>query len=271
MIACIQMNSSADVSENLATVEQQIKTLPKTRPLLVCLPECFALFDGGEQAQCDFAEQKKDQAVTAQLAQWCQQYDIWLVAGTMPISVGNKYHAASLVINNQGKVIAQYNKMHLFDVSVNDNTKHYLESLNTQAGQDIVVVDTPFGRLGVAVCYDIRFPGLFATMRDMGAELIVLPAAFTVPTGKAHWQPLLQARAIENQVYMIAPAMVGTHHNGRQTYGHSMIVNPWGEVVAQRNEGVGSVVYLPDIAQLHAIREKMPVAIHNRFNYEFKQ
>ena len=166
--------------------------------------------------------------------------------------------------------MARYNKIHLFDVDVSDNKKQYRESNTTIAGKDIVVVDSPFGKLGLSVCYDIRFAGLFGRLRALGAELILVPAAFTVPTGKTHWRPLLQARAIENQVYIIASATTGEHDRGRQTYGHSAIVDPWGEVVAELGQQSGHLLYLPDRAKLADIRQSMPVSSHNQFTYEFK-
>lgn len=270
MFVAIQLNSKSCVETNLYEVAQQLKKLPKQRPLLVVLPECFALFDAGATAQLEFAQDGRYQQVLTQLSQWCLEYKIWMVAGTVPIPCDEKFYAASLVFDDTGRNIAQYNKIHLFDVEIDDGTKSYRESTYTEYGQQLVVVDSPFGKLGVAVCYDIRFPGLFSAMSELGAEVVAIPAAFTVPTGLAHWQPLLQARAIENQIFVVAAATVGQHDNGRETYGHSMVIDPWGEIVANAYEDVGNIVYLANRKQLCQIRNKMPVLTHSKFKYEFK-
>ena len=155
--------------------------------------------------------------------------------------------------------------MHLFDVDVADKTASYRESDFTQAGDDVVVVATPFGKIGLTVCYDLRFSGLFSALTRQGAEIILVPSAFTVPTGQVHWQPLLKARAIETQCYVIAAAQYGTHQNGRQTYGHSIIISPWGEQIATLESGVGFISGYADLNQLNKIRRDMPVQSHQRF------
>ena len=269
MIVALQMCSGLSADANIEQLKQQLRQLPVTRPLLVCLPESFLVFS--KSGQQTLAIAKQSDVYIQQLADLCRQYDIWLAAGTipitaMPITTGNeKYVAASLFFNNQGDVVAQYNKMHLFDVDVTDGTGAYRESNYTQAGNDIVVVDSPFGKIGLTVCYDLRFSGLFSALQRAGAEIILVPSAFTTVTGAAHWQPLLTARAIETQSYVIAAAQAGQHESGRATYGHSIIISPWGDVLSELANGIGFIGCQPDLNRVHAIRRDMPVQSHQRF------
>ncbi|MCQ8879143.1 carbon-nitrogen hydrolase family protein [Pseudoalteromonas shioyasakiensis] len=263
-IVALQMCSGIDANQNLQQLEQQLHQLPTTRPMLVCLPESFLIFAKHGKDALALAEQSA--GYQARLATLCRKFDIWLAAGTMPIATNNnKYLAASLLFNSAGSVVAHYNKIHLFDVDVADGTGAYRESNFTQAGDDVVVVDSPFGKIGLTVCYDLRFSGLYSTLQRLGAEIILVPSAFTTVTGKAHWQPLLTARAIETQSYVIAAAQAGQHENGRSTYGHSLIISPWGEVLSELKSGTGFIGCQPDLAQLHAIRRDMPVQSHQRF------
>ncbi|OUS70510.1 amidohydrolase [Pseudoalteromonas sp. A601] len=263
-IIAVQMCSGINPEQNLQQLEQQLSQLPSTRPLLVCLPESFLIFAKHGKDALVIAQQSAE--YQAKLARLCSKYDIWLAAGTMPIATSDdKYLAASLLFNNHAEVVAQYNKMHLFDVDVADGTGAYRESNFTQAGNDVVVVDSPFGKIGLTVCYDLRFSGLFSALQRQGAEVILVPSAFTTVTGKAHWQPLLTARAIETQSYVIAAAQAGQHENGRATYGHSLIISPWGNVLSELKNGTGFIGCQPDLLALHAIRRDMPVQSHQRF------
>jgi len=268
-ISVIQMTSSASWPTNAATLASLFSELPVTRPQLVLIPEAFSHFNAGESQLGRYAEEIGSGDVQTVIAKLAAQHGVWVVAGTIPIKAGERYAAASLLFDDTGKQVARYDKIHLFDAAVADNTKRYEESAYTVAGNNIVVVDTPFGRLGMAVCYDLRFPELFRVLRAHGAELISLPSAFTKVTGAAHWLPLLQARAIENQVYMLAPNQWGKHNDGRETWGQSMIVDPWGEVIAQQYEGVGIISAQLDMKLLKAVRASMPVAQHNRFEVTF--
>ncbi|MFY8327071.1 carbon-nitrogen hydrolase family protein [Pseudoalteromonas sp. ZZD1] len=263
-IIAVQMCSGINPEQNLQQLEQQLSQLPNTRPLLACLPESFLIFAKHGKDALAIAQQST--AYQTKLATLCRKYGIWLAAGTMPIaSSDDKYLAASLLFNNHGDVVAQYNKMHLFDVDVADGTGAYRESNFTQAGNDVVVVDSPFGKIGLTVCYDLRFSCLFNALQRRGAEIILVPSAFTTVTGKAHWQPLLTARAIETQSYVIAAAQAGQHENGRATYGHSLIISPWGNVLSELKNGTGFIGCQPDLLALHAIRRDMPVQSHQRF------
>ena len=228
------------------------------------MPEAFLVFSKTGNDTLRVAKQVEQYKL--QLSELCQHHNIWLNAGTMPEPFNeHKYYAASHLYNNQGELIATYNKIHLFDVTVDDKTGSYRESDFTQAGRDVVVVDSPFGKIGLTVCYDLRFSGLFNELVRQGANIILVPSAFTVPTGQAHWQPLLAARAIETQCYVVAAAQYGTHENGRQTYGHSIIISPWGNTLSELPTGTGFISCNADLDQLQKIRRDMPVQSHQRF------
>jgi nitrilase len=263
-IVALQMCSCTDPTANMQALAQALTTLPAMRPLLVCLPEAFLVFSKSAKETLAFA--KYSEQYKKQLSELCKKHDIWLSAGTIPEPCNkHKYYAASHVFNNQGDIVASYNKMHLFDVDVNDKTKRYRESDFTRAGSDVVVVATPFGKIGLTVCYDLRFSGLFNELVRQGAEIILVPSAFTVITGQAHWQPLLAARAIETQCYVVAAAQYGAHQNGRQTYGHSIIISPWGHTLNELPTGLGFISAHADLDSLQQIRRDMPVQSHQRF------
>lgn len=268
-VSVIQWTSQNRPQDNLAIFRSLLEDLPSERPQLVVIPEAFASFGAGEATQLERAEAAGDGLIQNSVAELAREFAVWIVAGTIPIDAGERYYAASILFNDQGQQVACYNKIHLFDALVEDGTKSYQESKFTRPGDDIVVVDTPFGRIGMAVCYDLRFPELFRALRDAGAELIVLPSAFTYVTGKAHWQPLLQARAIETQCFMIAPNQCGQHPDGRETWGHSMIIDPWGTVCAEVRETRGIASVKLDISSIEAVRKRMPVALHNQFTVKF--
>jgi deaminated glutathione amidase len=263
-IIALQMCSGVCAEQNIQALKQVLATLPATRPLLVCLPEAFLVFS--KSGADTLAVAKQSEQYKQQLSELCVQHQIWLNAGTVPEPAGNnKYYAASHLFNSRGELLASYNKMHLFDVTVDDATASYRESDFTQAGNDVVVVNSPFGKIGLSVCYDVRFSGLYNELARQGAEIILVPSAFTVITGQAHWQPLLAARAIETQCYVVAAAQHGTHENGRQTYGHSMIISPWGETLSELPTGIGFISATAELKQLHKIRRDMPVQSHQRF------
>jgi nitrilase len=267
-IVAIQMSSSPVVEDNLLFVEQQLKLLPPQRPCLVVLPECFACFGGGDKLILDIAEDLHSGPIQHKLKQLAKQYGIWLVAGSLPLlsPIENKFTASCLLINDQGEMVEEYQKIHLFDVQVADNTGTYLESSHTQAGNKLVVTNTPFGNLGLAICYDIRFAGMFAAMSQIAQlDVLTLPAAFTQQTGQAHWHSLLRARAIENQCYIVAANQTGEHRNKRQTYGHSCIISPWGEKMVELPHDTGMIHAPIDHSLLADIRTKMPVYQHNKF------
>lgn len=267
-IVAIQMNSSPLIEDNLVFVEQQLKLLPPQRPCLVVLPECFACFGGGDKLILDIAEDLHQGPIQHKLRQFAKQYGVWLVAGSMPITceIAGKYTASCLLIDDQGEFVEEYQKIHLFDVQVADNTGTYLESRYTQAGNKLIVTNTPFGTLGLAVCYDIRFAGMFVAMNQIAQlDVLALPAAFTQQTGQAHWHSLLSTRATENQCYIVAAGQTGKHRNKRQTYGHSCIISPWGEKLVELPHDTGMIHAQIDHQLLADIRTKMPVYQHNKF------
>ncbi|WJG09722.1 carbon-nitrogen hydrolase family protein [Aliiglaciecola sp. LCG003] len=262
LVAC-QMVSEVDPDKNLAIAEQLIAQ--QARGSLVVLPECFASFGAGDAALLAMSEVKGRGKIQDKLSQLAKEYGVWLVAGTVPIKAkdANKYTASSLVFDDTGKCIAEYQKIHLFDVQIEDSTRHYQESKFTEAGDQIVVLDTPFGKLGIAVCYDVRFAGMFQAMGQL--DVLALPSAFTRVTGAAHWHSLISARAIENQCYLVAANQGGLHANGRETYGHSLVASPWGQTLAEIESGEGAVSAVLDLEELKKIRNSMPVHEHNQF------
>ncbi|MNT13598.1 2-oxoglutaramate amidase [compost metagenome] len=203
------------------------------------------------------------------LKQTARDLKLWLVAGTLPLPPQGqpeaKSHACSLLIDEHGQTVARYDKLHLFDVDVADNRGRYRESDDYAHGSQVVVADTPVGRLGLSVCYDLRFPELYSALRAAGAELISAPAAFTAVTGAAHWEVLIRARAIETQCYVLAAAQGGTHPGPRETYGHAAIVDPWGRIVAEQASGEAVLLSERDSSEQASIRARMPVALHRRF------
>ncbi|WP_158771947.1 carbon-nitrogen hydrolase family protein [Paraglaciecola sp. L1A13] len=267
-LMALQMTSTPDVTQNLDFVEHKLAELIITEPTLVVLPECFACFGGGDKTQLHIAESLGDGPIQTRLMRMAKQYAVWLVAGSMPLKStrSDKFTASCLLINDAGELVTEYQKIHLFDVQVADNTQTYCESRYTQGGNKIISVDTPFGRLGLAICYDVRFPGLFQAMSEHKAlDVIALPAAFTQKTGQAHWQALLTARAVENQCYLVAAGQTGIHVNQRQTHGHSCIISPWGETLAEIPQSVGMIHAQLDPTILNRIRRDMPVYAHNKF------
>lgn len=265
-VAAIQMNSTADVAINLTKAQELLAEAAAAGAQLAVLPENFALMGRSDQDKLVVSEPFGHGPIQAFLQQQARQHQLWLVGGTIPLAnkTDNRVRAANLVFNPEGVCVARYDKIHLFDVQVIPGQEEYRESATIAPGEAVQVVNTDIGKLGLAVCYDVRFPELFRLLAVAGSEIFALPAAFTVPTGRAHWDVLVRARAIENQCFMIAAAQTGKHPNGRLTYGHSMIVDPWGKVLAELPEGEGIVVAEVDLDYLASVRAKMPIAHHIR-------
>ena len=263
-IAAVQMASGPSVHANLLEAQRLIARAADNGAALVVLPENFALMGDTEQDKVEFREQEGTGPIQEFLANEAQRQKVWLVGGTIPIECDDakKVRAACLLFDDSGKQVARYDKIHLFDVCLQDCKETYNESETIQAGSEPVVVETPFGRLGLAVCYDLRFPELFRAMLVQGMELCAMPSAFTAVTGKAHWEVLVRARAIENLSYMIAAAQGGYHRNGRETYGDSMIVDPWGVVQDRMARGAGVVYAEINHAALLNTRRNFPAIDH---------
>jgi len=265
-VAAAQMATGLNVSANLLEAERLIREAADTGAGLVVLPENFAFMGKRDQDVLTLREQDGEGPLQSFLSQVAARYGVWLVGGTIPLVArgAGRVRAASLVFNERGERVARYDKIHLFDVKVPGGDERYIESFTIEPGDDIIVLDSPFGRLGVAVCYDLRFPEMFRQMLDSGMELLAIPAAFTAITGKAHWETLVRARAIENLCYVIAAAQGGYHINGRETHGHSMIVDPWGTVLGQVPRGNGSICAPLDMDFQTSVRRNFPTIEHRR-------
>lgn len=264
--AAIQMASSPNIGANLLEADKLIAEAAKKGAKLVALPENFAIMGLDEFDKVKEKEQDGSGVIQDFLANTAKKHGVWIVGGTVPLVADdeNKIRAACLLYNDKGERIARYDKTHLFDVSVPDTNEKYFESNSIEAGQDSVIVETPFGKLGLAVCYDLRFPEFFRSMVRKGVEIIIAPSAFTAETGAAHWEVLLRARAIENLCYVIAPNQGGFHVNGRKTYGHSMIIDPWGVILGCHKTGAGVVCADIDNERLEKVRANFPVLEHRR-------
>ena len=269
-VAAIQMVSTDDVDENLATADRLIALAAERGADLVVLPEVFAVLEGGPMRQ--YGEKEGTGKLQEFLADQARGNKLIVVGGTIPlisrpgkresgdsIIEDEKVRAACLVFDSHGNQIARYDKIHLFDVILNDAQTEYSESDSYEPGSGIVTLQTPLGYLGLSVCYDMRFPELYREFFKLGVEIVTVPAAFTAVTGEAHWESLLRARAIENQCYVVAAAQGGWHNEKRETWGHSMIIDPWGNVLDCLEKGEGIALANIDIDYLNDIRARMPV------------
>ena len=267
--AVIQMVSQSDVLANLAQARSLLERAAAGGAQLAVLPENFAAMGRRDVAAIGRAEAVGEGPILPWLKLAARDLNLWIVAGTLPLPpLGQpdaKSNACSLLIDAQGQIAARYDKLHLFDVDVADTRGRYRESDDYAYGNQVVVADTPVGRLGLTVCYDLRFPELYSELRAAGAELITAPSAFTAVTGAAHWDVLIRARAIETQCYLLAAAQGGVHPGPRETYGHGAIVDPWGRVLAQQNQGEAELLAERDSSEQASIRARMPVAGHRRF------
>ena len=266
LVAAIQMASGPNVQANLSEAERLIGEAVKGGAGLVVLPENFALMGMSEGDQLKIREDDGNGPIQEFLSAQARLHGIWVVGGTLPVRdpESEKVSAACMLFNDQGERVARYDKIHLFDVKLEESGESYNESATFRHGENIVVADTPFGKLGLAVCYDLRFPELFRGMLDRGVEIVALPSAFTAITGKAHWESLIRARAIENLIYVVAAAQGGYHVSGRETHGDSMIVDPWGAVLQRLPRGAGVVLGKIDLERLHNTRRSFPTIAHRR-------
>jgi len=263
-VAAVQMTTVADRDANLATAGRLLERAAAAGARVAVLPENFSYMGVRDAERRAQAEPDGDGPVQRFLAERARALGLWIVGGTVPliVSPGGRPAAACLVYAAAGDRVARYDKIHLFDVDIGDGRERYRESSNIEPGRTPVVVDTPAGRLGLAICYDMRFPELFRRLVAAGAEWFAVPAAFTVPTGRAHWETLLRARAIENLSWVVASAQWGTHASGRETYGHSLIVDHWGEVRACLEAGEGIVTAAIDRAAQAQTRRSFPALQH---------
>lgn len=259
-IAAVQMVSTPEPADNMATVERRVREAADTGASLVLLPEYWPLLGRTEHDKLHHAETPGQGPLQDFMARIACDAGVWLLGGTVPLVSGvpGKVLNTLLAYDPQGQACARYDKIHLFGFSRGEES--FDESRTIVPGNDVCVLETPFARIGLSICYDLRFPELY---RAMGAcDLLVMPAAFTYTTGRAHWEVLLRARAIENQCHVLAAAQGGVHPNGRRTWGHSMLVDPWGEICASLPEGEGLVMGELDLGRQSSVRESLPALAH---------
>lgn len=269
-LAVIQMVSGADVAANLRDARRLLEQAAESGAVLAVLPENFAAMGHPDLVSLARLEAAGEGPILPWLSRTARELGLWIVAGTLPLPPDNaafaRPRACSLLIDASGERVARYDKLHLFDVEVDDAQRRYRESADYAHGEQLVLADTPVGRIGLTVCYDLRFPELYIALRAHGAELISAPAAFTALTGAAHWETLIRARAIETQCYLLAAGQGGEHPGRRETYGHSAIVDPWGVLQAAPALGEGVCLRQRDPQAQARVRQNMPVFAHRRFS-----
>src|SRR6202166_860751 len=264
-VAAIQMTSSHVVADNLVAAGDLLREDKGLGCDIACLPENFSFIGLRDADKLQVAEPDGAGPVQSFLSDTARQLKMWILGGTIVIrgDTGRRVANSSLLIDAAGKRVARYDKIHLFDVTIPGRDEQYRESTHVMPGRETVISDTPLWKLGLSVCYDMRFPELYRDLVSKGAEWLAMPAAFTVPTGRAHWETLLRARAIENLCYVVAPAQTGTHTSGRETYGDSLIVDYWGQVVSRLTKGPGVITAEVDLAKETETRARFP-ALDNR-------
>jgi len=261
--AVVQMVSSAKVESNLHSLRSYFATAKEKGAELIVLPENFAQMGMHETDKLVIAEKQGEGIIQQSVSHLAKQFKLWVIAGTIPIKgTGSRVKSSCLVYDSEGLCVARYDKIHLFDVFISLQ-ETYQESMAIEPGNKLVVVDTPIGRIGLTVCYDLRFPELYRKLTQQGAELFAVPSAFTAKTGAAHWEILLRARAIENLCYVLAANQGGQHENGRETYGHSMIIEPWGSVSALQTQESGVIAASIDVQYLKELRQQFPCNHHH--------
>jgi len=263
-IAALQMVSTPERDRNLDIARRLIGEAAAAGAQLVALPEYFCLMGRRDDDKLAIAESPGDGPIQAMLAAAAREHRLWVVGGTLPLRGADAAHALNtcLVFGPDGQPAARYDKIHLF--AFDNGREHYDEGRTLNAGTQPVALQAGPVRVGLSICYDLRFPELYRSLMHPPCDLIVVPAAFTHTTGQAHWELLLRARAVENQSYVLAAAQGGTHENGRRTWGHSMVIDPWGEILACRPEGEGVVMAELDAARIAQVRMQLPALAHRR-------
>jgi deaminated glutathione amidase len=259
-MAAIQMASGPAVEGNLAEADRLIETAAVQGASLVALPEHFAIMGMKDTDKVGVREKYGKGPIQEFLSAAAKRNRLWIIGGSIPIETGvpDKVRNTCLLYDDQGKCVARYDKIHLFGLDLAQ--ERFNESKTIEPGDKVIVAETPFGRLGLSICYDLRFPELYRAMKDV--SIISIPSAFTQTTGRAHWEALIRARAIENQAYVIAPAQGGYHRNGRETHGDSMIVDPWGVVLDRLSRGSGVVIAGINPTYLASVRKSLPALTH---------
>ena len=264
--AAIQMNSVADVQQNLKTVDDLLTDAASSGVAIAFLPENLAFMGARDEDKLAHVEDPGSGPIQEFLADAARRHNLSVVAGSLPLRSpkDGKCFGASVVYDSDGTASAIYRKIHLFDVDLPGRDERYRESATMDVGRDLVVVPSSVGQLGLSICYDLRFPELYRRLVDQGATIFSVPAAFTATTGKAHWHSLLRARAIENLAYVVAAGQHGTHPGGRTTFGHSMIIDPWGQVISELAAGDGIATADLDTTMPDRLRAEFPVLEHRR-------
>ncbi|WP_412499269.1 carbon-nitrogen hydrolase family protein [Vibrio furnissii] len=269
-VGIIQMTSGPQVADNLAFIAKHANRLATQGARWIVTPENAVVF-GNRNDYHQHAEPMGNGPIQRELAQIARENGVWLLVGSMPIARAHGVTTTSILFNPQGEPAAHYDKLHMFDVDVADSHQRYRESETFTPGDALTVVATPMGALGMSICYDVRFPHLYSQLRRLGAQILVVPAAFTAVTGRAHWEVLLRARAIETQCWVVAVGQGGHHVCGRETWGHSMVISPWGDIVASLEQPAATLIADIDLHQVEQVRLTMPIMAHTRFDNQFKE
>lgn len=264
-VALIQMSSGADIAENITAAESMIRKAAAQGAQFILTPENTCHIRRPATEKLKSAKPAKDHPVIVRFAELARELNVWIMAGSISVLLPEeqKILNRSVLIDANGNIVAEYDKIHLFDVDLPTGEVHR-ESAVVKPGERAVVAETPWGKVGMTICYDLRFAALFRTLAKAGASILTVPAAFTVPTGKAHWHTLLRARAIENGAFVLAPGQCGTHEGDRQTYGHSLIIDPWGVIMAEGGEEQGIIMAELDMNAVTVARESIPALTHDR-------
>jgi predicted amidohydrolase len=263
-VACIQTSSTPDIAENVAWVRARVEQARADGADLICTPETTDMIEPNRAFRMQKAQSEASHPALAAFREAAAKAGAWLLIGSVGVKVeGERLANRSFLIDSTGNVVAKYDKIHMFDVDLAGG-ESYRESATFRPGERAMLAETPWGALGMTVCYDLRFPHLYRALAKAGAQFISIPAAFTRPTGSAHWHVLIRARAIETGCFVFAPAQCGEHAQGRKTYGHSLIVAPWGEVLADGGDDVGIVSAEIDTARIDEARRMVPSLQHDR-------
>ncbi|MEM7541046.1 MAG: carbon-nitrogen hydrolase family protein [Pseudomonadota bacterium] len=263
-VACVQNCAGPDIDENLAAVEDAIRKATDEDAALVCLPENFSCLHESDGSYLEDGYTEDNHPALPRLASLAAERDVWLLLGSLTIALPDgRLNNRCVLLDNEGRIQARYNKIHLFDVTIRDG-QSYKESALVAPGGEQVVAEVPWGKLGLTICYDVRFPHLYRDLAKAGAHFLTVPAAFTAKTGAAHWHSLLRARAIETGCYVFAPGQCGRRSWGRATFGHSLIIDPWGEVLADGGEESGYVIADVDVDEVDRVRTMIPALTHDR-------
>jgi predicted amidohydrolase len=263
-VACVQPNSGREIAPNIEAVSAMVRQARAAGADLITTPENVSMMEIRNRLALEKARPQDEHPALAAFQDLARETGAWLLVGSLAIKLPDDMIAnRSILLDDGGAIVATYDKIHMFDVDLGDG-QEYRESKTIRSGDRAVVADTPWGRIGMSVCYDLRFPHLYRALAKAGADFLTVPAAFTRTTGRAHWHVLMQARAIETGCYVFAPAQCGDHEDGRETFGHSLIIDPWGEILADGGEDVGVIMAEVDVARIAEARHKIPALTHDR-------